>query len=113
MTLSLSLLIGLLTIPVIVPLLLQHVKNLARWVGSGREKGSPWPMLAVLFTMFWVFALSRVGILEQEVGAESRLNGWAVLLIGLAVGAIAPLGYDGWQRFRPGSGPSSGGGSTT
>lgn len=52
--------------------------------------------------VFWVFALSRAGILEQEVGAEARLNLWAVLLIGLAVGAIAPLGYDGWQRFRPG-----------
>lgn len=100
-TLSLPLLVGLVSMPAVIPLLLQHIKRFEQWI-RGRSGGSPYPLVAVAVSLLWVVALDRSGLLEDELGAES-LNGWAVALVGLAVGAIVPLGYDGWRRLRPGA----------
>lgn len=99
-TLDLSLLIGLVSIPIVVPLLVQHAKRLERYV-RGDPQGSPYPAIAVVVALVWVHGLDQAGVLQDELGADS-LNAWAVTLVGLAVGAIAPLGYDGWRRLRPG-----------
>jgi hypothetical protein len=61
---------------------------------ADRDRRSPWPLVTDLLAVAWTFALWDAGLLGQGLRAPS------VVLLGLAAGAAAGLGYDGWRRLR-------------
>ncbi|MEX1023137.1 MAG: hypothetical protein WD058_08305 [Dehalococcoidia bacterium] len=85
--------VGLAAVPSVLPLLVQHVKA-AVLSARGRAEGSPWPLLTDILAVAWVFALWDAGLLGDRV-----LRVTTVVLLGLAAGAAASLGYDGWRRL--------------
>lgn len=98
--------IGLAAVPSVLPLLVQHVKQALR---SARHReggeGTPWPLFTDVGAVAWLFALWDAGLLGEG------LRPTTVVLLGLAAGAAAGLGYDGWRRLR--SGDAGGGASTS
>jgi hypothetical protein len=103
MNLQILTLVGLLAIPVVMPVLAQHAKQLTRWRPRSR-KGSPWPVLVDLGCILWIAVLRLEGLLSHEVDAPEGVTlGWgSVLLLGLVAGAICTIGYDQFMaRRRP------------
>lgn len=89
--------IGLAALPAVLPLLVEHLKLAVRAVRHPEDApGSPWPLVTDALAVGWAFALWDAGLLGEGLRLPS------VVLIGLAAGAAAGLGYDGWRRLRPG-----------
>ena len=103
MELRLLTLVGILAIPVVMPVLVQHVKQAVRW-RPGTKKGSPWPAVTDLGCIGWVAVLRLEGLLPHEVEAPADVAlGWgSVVLLGLVAGAVCTIGYDQFMaRRRP------------
>ncbi|MCK9485321.1 MAG: hypothetical protein M0R73_01265 [Dehalococcoidia bacterium] len=94
--------IGIAAVPSVLPLLVEHVKAAVR-AARGHSQGTPWPLVTDAAAVGWVFALWDAGLLS-----EATLRPTTVLLLGLAAGAAAGLGYDGWRRLRSGPGDTAG-----
>lgn len=88
--------IGIAAVPSVLPLLVEHVKAAVR-ATQRQAQGSPWPLVTDAAAVAWVFALWDAGLL-----GAAALRPTTVVLLGLAAGAAAGLGYDGWRRLRTG-----------
>jgi hypothetical protein len=87
--------IGIAALPAVLPLLVDHLKAaLQRARPSETCPGSPWPLVTDLLAVAWTFALWNAGLLGEGLHMPS------VVLLGLASGAAAGLGYDGWRQLR-------------
>lgn len=90
--------IGLAALPAVLPLLVEHLKSAIRCLHAPRmavhAARTPWPLVTDVLAVAWALALRDAGLLGEGLHLPS------VILLGLASGAAAGLGYDGWQRLR-------------
>lgn len=95
--------IGLAAVPSVLPLFVEHLKHAVRAARGGPASASTsisaWPLVTDLLAVGWTLALWQGGLLGGLPGGE-ELRLTTVVLLGLAAGVAASLGYDGWQRLR-------------
>lgn len=108
MNMHILMLVGLIAATVVMPVLAQHAKQLARWRPQSR-KGSPWPVVVDLACIGWVAVLRAEGLLTREVETPEGVTlGWgSVVLLGLVLGAIYTLGYDQFMTRRQPAKPTT------
>ena len=109
MNLSLLMIVGLLSMPAILPIFVMHIRQFVALFGlDGRRKGSPWPLITDLVAVAWCSVLWYGGLLalDIEIPEGVTITFPVVVLVGIAAGVACTLGYDGFRRFRS---PSSDG----
>lgn len=108
MTLEILTLIGVFAIPLVLPVLIGHVKQASRW-RPGRRGGSVWPLVTDLGAIAWVWLLARGGLLPYDVVTpEGVAIGWeAIVLLGVTFGVLCTLGYDGLEALLKRRAPPS------
>ena len=100
MTIDVLTLVGILTIPLVLPVLISHVKQASRW-RPGRRSGSVWPLVTDVAAIAWVWLLARGDLLPYDVATPDGVPiGWeAIVLLGLTLGVLCTLGYDGLEAL--------------
>jgi hypothetical protein len=99
-TLEILTLIGVFTIPLVLRVLMDHVKQASRW-RPGTKRGSVWPLATDIAAVAWVAMLHRASLLQYDIvvpdGVPIRWE--AIVLLGITFGVLCTLGYDGLEAL--------------
>ena len=86
--------IGVAAVPAALPVLVEHLK-----CAVTTEDRTPWPLVADVAAVAWLFGLWRAWLLGED---QARPPPPTVTFLGLVTGVANSLGYDRWMRLQPG-----------